>query len=130
MTENHPTEFLCPDCGSGYKVVRVKADADLPHRLIYCRVCKHPLTAMDGQHALKYFLVQRASVKQHAIGWALSFRPQDRDHSDRGSTWPIHQSYGDETNLSHRANPADAATRDEILQQRPDLKGKSLSLRR
>src|SRR5262245_34534628 len=32
MTENHPTEFLCPDCGSGYKVVRVKADADLPHR--------------------------------------------------------------------------------------------------
>ena len=64
MTENHPTEFLCPDSGSGYKVVRVKADADLPYRLIHCRVCKHPLTAMDGQHALKYFLVQRARVKQ------------------------------------------------------------------
>src|SRR5262245_22037622 len=48
MTESHPTEFVCPDCGSGYKVVRVQADADLPHRLIHCRVCKHPLTAMDG----------------------------------------------------------------------------------
>jgi len=48
MTENHPTEFVCPECGSGYKVVRVKADADLPYRLIYCIV-------------LKYFLVRRAS---------------------------------------------------------------------
>src|SRR5262245_43135975 len=60
MTENHPTEFVCPGCGSGYKVVLVKADADLPYRLIHCRVCKHPLTAMDGQHVLKYFLVRRA----------------------------------------------------------------------
>jgi len=64
MTENHLTGFVCPGCGSGYKVVRVKADADLPHRLIHCRVCKHPLTAMDGQQALKYFLVRRAKVKQ------------------------------------------------------------------
>jgi hypothetical protein len=37
MAENDPTEFVCPGCGSGYKVVRVKADADLPHRLIRCR---------------------------------------------------------------------------------------------
>src|SRR5262245_18744945 len=47
MTENHPTEIVCADCGSGYKVVRAEADADLPHRLIHCWVCKHPLTAMD-----------------------------------------------------------------------------------
>jgi hypothetical protein len=59
MTDSHPPEFVCPDCGSGYKVVRV-ADADLPHRLIHCRVCKHPLAAMDGEFALKYFLVRRA----------------------------------------------------------------------
>ena len=64
MTENRTSEFVCPDCGSGYKVVRVKADADLPHRLIHCRVCKHPLTAMDGQHVLKYFLVRRPRAKQ------------------------------------------------------------------
>jgi hypothetical protein len=48
----------------GYKVVRVRADADLPHRLIHFRICKHPVTAMDGQHVPKYFLVRRAKVKQ------------------------------------------------------------------
>jgi alpha-ketoglutarate-dependent taurine dioxygenase len=36
MADSHPSEFVCPDCGSGYKVVRVKADADLPHRLLHC----------------------------------------------------------------------------------------------
>ena len=61
MTDNNPTEFVCPGCGSGYKVVRVEADADLPHRLIHCRVCKHSLTAMDGEFVLKYFLVRRAT---------------------------------------------------------------------
>jgi hypothetical protein len=58
MTDNNPTEFVCPGCGSSYKVVRVEADADLPHRLLHCRVCKHPLTAMDGEFLLKYFLVR------------------------------------------------------------------------
>ena len=61
MTDNHPTEFVCPGCGSDYRVVRVEAEADLPHRLLHCRVCKHPLTAMDGEFLLKYFLVRRAS---------------------------------------------------------------------
>ena len=35
MTDDHPTEFFCPGCGSRYKVVRVKADADLPHRFAH-----------------------------------------------------------------------------------------------
>ena len=52
MTDDHPTEFFCPGCGSRYKVVRVKADADLPHRLINCKVCKQPLTPADGEYAL------------------------------------------------------------------------------
>jgi hypothetical protein len=26
--------------------------------LLHCRLCKHPLTAMDGEFALKYFLVR------------------------------------------------------------------------
>jgi len=60
MTENHPTEFVCPGCGSGYKVVRVKAGADLPHRLILCRICTQPLAARDGELVMKYFLVRRA----------------------------------------------------------------------
>jgi hypothetical protein len=60
MTDSHPTEFVCPGCGSAYKVVRVKADADLPHRLIHCTVCKRPLAPTDGEFVLKYFLVGRA----------------------------------------------------------------------
>jgi hypothetical protein len=64
MAENDPTEFVCPGCGSGYKVVRAKADADLPHRLIYCRVCKQPLAAIDGEFVVKYFLVRREKAKR------------------------------------------------------------------
>jgi len=52
MTEKHPTEFVCPSCGSAYKVVRVEADADLPHRLLHCRVCKQLLAATDGEFIL------------------------------------------------------------------------------
>jgi len=64
MAENDPTEFVCPGCGSGYKVVRVKADADLPHRLIHCRVCKQPLAAIDGEFVVKYFLLRRGKAKR------------------------------------------------------------------
>jgi len=35
MTDNNPTEFVCPGCGSSYKVVRVEADAD---SLIDCSI--------------------------------------------------------------------------------------------
>jgi hypothetical protein len=64
MIENHPTKFVCPGCGSDYKVVRVKADSGLPRRLIHCRVCKQPLAARDGELVLKYFLVRRAGARQ------------------------------------------------------------------
>src|SRR5262249_58732621 len=40
---HHPTDFICPGCGADYKVVRVKAEADPPHRLIHCKVCKRSL---------------------------------------------------------------------------------------
>src|SRR5262245_65629659 len=60
MTDDHPSEFFCPGCGSRYKVVCVQADADLRHRLIHCKVCKQPLAPTDGEYVLKYFLVDRA----------------------------------------------------------------------
>jgi hypothetical protein len=50
-------DFVCPKCASRYKLVRVLLDPSLPSRLIYCRVCKEPLAATDGEYALKYFLV-------------------------------------------------------------------------
>jgi len=66
MTEGHPADFVCRGCGSSYKVVRVKSDAGLPHRMIHCKVCKQPLTATDGEDVLKYFLISRAKAKRQA----------------------------------------------------------------
>jgi hypothetical protein len=66
MSEGHPADFICRGCGSGYKVVRVTADAGLPHRVIHCKVCKEPLTSTDGEDILKYFLTSRAKAKRQA----------------------------------------------------------------
>ena len=61
---HHPTDFICPECGAGYKVVRIKADP--PHRLIHCKVCKRSLAPTDREYILKYFLVNRKqAAKKH-----------------------------------------------------------------
>ena len=54
-----PTDFICPGCGASYKVVRVKAEADPPHRLIHCKVSKRSLAPTDREYILKYFLIRR-----------------------------------------------------------------------
>ena len=61
MTE--AADFTCPRCTSRYKFVRVRADPDLPGRLIHCRVCKEPFAPTDGEYVLKYFLVDK--TKKH-----------------------------------------------------------------
>ena len=61
MTE--AVDFACPRCTSRYKVVRVRAEPELPHHLIHCTVCKEALAPTDGEYALKYFLVDKA--KKH-----------------------------------------------------------------
>ena len=59
------TDLICPGCGAGYKVVRVKAEADSPHRLIHCKVCKRSLAPTDKEYILKYFLIrQKQEAKQ------------------------------------------------------------------
>ena len=50
---HHPIDFICPGCGAGYKVVRVKAEADPPHRPIHCKVCKRSLAPTDREYILK-----------------------------------------------------------------------------
>jgi transcription elongation factor Elf1 len=65
MTEG-ASDFTCRGCGSAYKVVRVKADAAPPHRVIHCKVCKQPLAPTDGEYLLKYFLINRAKAKRPA----------------------------------------------------------------
>ena len=75
MIDGYPTEFFCPGCGSRYKVVGVKADADLPHRLIHCKVCKQSLTPADGEYALKYFLVEKTN-KHNSVDLHMSHAPK------------------------------------------------------
>src|SRR5262245_9685972 len=56
-------DFMCPRCTSRYKLVRVRANPELPSGLIHCRVCKEPFAPTDGEYVLKYFLVDKA--KKH-----------------------------------------------------------------
>ena len=62
MTE--AADFMCPRCTSRYKFVRVRADRELPSRLIHCRVCKEPFAPTDGEYVLKYFLVDKAKKQR------------------------------------------------------------------
>jgi hypothetical protein len=66
-TVHHPTDFNCPGCGAGYKVVRVKAEADPPHRLIHCKVCKRSLAPTDREYILKYFLIGRKQAGKQRV---------------------------------------------------------------
>jgi hypothetical protein len=56
--------FECPSCGALYKLVRVSADAQPAHQLIYCKACKHPLAPTHEGQILKYFLVRRPGAKR------------------------------------------------------------------
>jgi hypothetical protein len=88
MSDGHPTEFFCPGCESRYKVVRVKADADLPHRLIHCKVCKQPLTPADGEYALKYFLVEKTN-KHNSVDLRMSHAPKGEASKPRLESTPV-----------------------------------------
>ena len=84
--DDHPIEFFCPGCGSRYKVVRVQADADLPH--LYCKVCKQPLTPADGEYALKYFLVEKAN-KHNGVDLRMSQPPKGEASKPRLESTPV-----------------------------------------
>jgi hypothetical protein len=75
MTE--VTDFMCPQCTSRYKFVRVRADPKLPSRLIRCSVCKEPLAPTDGEYVLKYFLVDKAK-KQNGVDLRMNHPPKGR----------------------------------------------------
>ena len=54
MTE--PTQFKCPTCEAGYKVVRAEAPAEYDRQLTRLS-CGAPLRNREGKFALKYFRV-------------------------------------------------------------------------
>src|SRR5262249_4269657 len=64
---HHPTDFISPGFGAGYNVVHGKAEADPPHRLINCQVCKRSLTPTDREYILKYFLISRKQAAKHRV---------------------------------------------------------------
>ena len=63
MTE--ATDFLCPQCKSRYKLVRVRAEPGLRNPSVHCRVCKESFAAIDGDYALKYFLVDKPKKRNN-----------------------------------------------------------------
>src|SRR5262249_44393331 len=90
MTE--AADFMCPRCTSHYKLVRVRADPELPSRLIHCRVCKEPFAPTDGEYVLKYFLVGKAKKhngidlrmnhpRKASVEAAVSAEPRGSPHS-------------------------------------------------
>ena len=78
MTE--AADFMCPRCTSRYKLVRVRADSELPSRLIHCRVCKEPFASTDGEYVLKYFLVDKAK-KRNGIDLRMNHPPKGERRS-------------------------------------------------
>jgi predicted RNA-binding Zn-ribbon protein involved in translation (DUF1610 family) len=65
-TDPPTTRFECPNCGAGYKLVRVETDV-LVERQITCRSCGAPFHGRDGRFILKYFLVERPRVQARAV---------------------------------------------------------------
>jgi hypothetical protein len=78
MTE--VADFMCPRCASCYKLVRVRADPELPSHLIHCRVCKESFAPTDGEYVLKYFLVDKAK-KHNGIDLRMNHPPKGERRS-------------------------------------------------
>ena len=57
--KSHVELFNCPNCNAQYKLVRAEADHAGSYRQIECYHCGGPLNGREGQHILKYFLVDR-----------------------------------------------------------------------
>ena len=51
-----PTQFNCPTCEAGYKVVRAEGPAECDRQLT-CLSCGAPLRNREGKFALKYFRI-------------------------------------------------------------------------
>jgi len=51
--------FECPQCQARYKIVRVIAGPQTIDRPVQCKVCAQPFVSKDGDHILKYFLIDR-----------------------------------------------------------------------
>jgi hypothetical protein len=65
LVQTAEVNFICPQCGSFYEVVRAKALPDGVDRRIACPTCTGPLPAREAQFVLKYFLLRKANREWH-----------------------------------------------------------------
>ena len=79
---NEVSDFACSNCKSRYKLVRVRLNPNFPSRLLHCGVCNEPLTPTDGEHALKYFLVE--ATKRNCFDLQMKHRKPQGKGRDGG----------------------------------------------
>lgn len=55
---NRSVLFECHSCGAKYLLTRMEASTE-PTKSVACISCDEPFTAREGDHFLKYFLIER-----------------------------------------------------------------------
>jgi predicted RNA-binding Zn-ribbon protein involved in translation (DUF1610 family) len=64
--------FICPDCGSVYKVARLKTPPEPRDHPVACLSCGHALAPREGEFLLKYFRVERPKPRHLRSGLSWS----------------------------------------------------------
>jgi hypothetical protein len=59
ITEGVKVNIHCPTCDAGYAVIRVRKQPGKTYHRIRCRVCRSPLSPIEGDDILNYFLVRK-----------------------------------------------------------------------
>jgi predicted RNA-binding Zn-ribbon protein involved in translation (DUF1610 family) len=64
--------FTCPDCGSVYKVARLKTPPEPHDHPVGCLSCGRALAPREDGFLLKYFRVEKpnARPRQFEVSWA------------------------------------------------------------
>jgi predicted Zn finger-like uncharacterized protein len=65
MTDAHISSFVCPTCGSVYKVVRLKTPPEPNDHAVGCLTCGRVLPARENGFLLKYFRTERPANAGH-----------------------------------------------------------------
>jgi predicted RNA-binding Zn-ribbon protein involved in translation (DUF1610 family) len=80
MTDGPITSFVCPDCGSVYKVVRLLTPPQPHDYPVACLGCGLLLEPRDGEFLLKYFRMARpAKAGLRGAGMRGSSPQRDED---------------------------------------------------
>ena len=58
--------FVCPNCDALYELVKMEAGPETVAREVACRSCGAPLSGMEGNFVLKYFLLRKACTRRSA----------------------------------------------------------------